>query len=293
MPAGPKFIRFFWPLLTALRELGGAAKPREVIDLVLDSLDISDDERAERTKSGSLRVENQVHWARNYLVWAGLLDGSERGWWKLSKEGWALSLEEQDHDIAHALFKQVRAERGEEWGQGSGVDDDGADPEQPPAPVSPAESADVELITSMRSTVLRLDPTGFEHLCKRLLTELGLSQLRTVGHAGDRGIDVEGHLRVNPVVSFRVGVQCKRYADGNPVTPRQVRELQGALGPFDRGIFITTSVFTQQAEEQAGAPGYKPIDLIDGERLVELLVERRLGIKDITIVDDEFFAPFR
>ena len=293
MPGGPKFIRFFWPLIAALRELGGSAKPREAIDLVLDTLAIPDDERAERTKSGSLRVENQVHWARNYLVWAGLLDGSKRGWWQLSKEGWSLPLEEQDHDSAHALFKQVRADRDDEWGQNSGVDDDEADPEQPPAPASPGESADVELITAVRSTVLALDPTGFEHLCKRLLTELGLTQLRTVGQAGDRGIDVEGHLRVNPVVSFRVGVQCKRYADGNPVTPRQVRELQGALGPFDRGIFITTSVFTQKAEEQAGAPGYKPIDLIDGERLVELLIERRLGIKDVTIVDEEFFAPFQ
>ena len=94
-------------------------------------------------------------------------------------------------------------------------------------------------------------------------------------------------------MSFRVGVQCKRYADGNKVTPRDVREFQGALGPFDRGIFITTSVLTQQAEEQATAPGYKPIDLIDGERLVELLIEYRLGIKQVTVVDDEFFTPFQ
>lgn len=77
------------------------------------------------------------------------------------------------------------------------------------------------------------------------LTELGSTQLRTVGQSGDRRIDVEGDLRVNPVVSFRVGVQCKRYSPGNQVTPRQVRELQGALGR-----------------------------------------------KEITVVDDEFLAPF-
>jgi restriction system protein len=147
--------------------------------------------------------------------------------------------------------------------------------------------------TDLRSTVLALSSGGFENLCKRLLTELGLVQLRTVGQAGDRGIDVEGHLRVNPVVSFRVGVQCKLYSDGNKVTPRQIREFQGALGPFDRGIFMTTSVFTQQAEEQATSPGYKPIDLIDGERLVELLQEYDLGIKRVTLVDDDFFVPFR
>lgn len=82
--AGPKFIRFFWPVLAALRELGGSAQPREVVDLVIDKLVIDDDERAERTKGGTLRVDNQVHWARNYLVWAGLLDGSTRGRWALT-----------------------------------------------------------------------------------------------------------------------------------------------------------------------------------------------------------------
>ena len=97
---------------------------------------------------------------------------------------------------------------------------------------------------------------------------------------------------MNAVVSFRVGVQCKLYADDNKVAPRQIGEFQGALGPFDRGIFMTTSVFTQQAEEQATSPGYKPIDLIDGERLVELLQEHGRGIKRVTIVDDRFFEPF-
>lgn len=291
MSSGPKFIRFFWPILKALRDLGGSARSREVVDLVVEMLDIPDAERAERTKSGSLRVDNQVHWARNYLVWGGLLDGSKRGWWQLSKSGWSLPLAEQNHETAYALFKQIRVEHGDDWGQSPS--DDNIDPEQPPEPVTPNESDDIELATAVRSTVLALSPPGFENLCKRLLTELGLTQLRTVGQAGDRGIDVEGHLRVNPVVSFRVGVQCKRYADGNQITPRQIREFQGALGPFDRGIFMTTSVFTQHAEDQAAAPGYKPIDLIDGERLIELLVERRLGIMDVTIVDHDFFTPFQ
>jgi restriction system protein len=252
-------------------------------------LHVPDDERAERTKSGALRVDNQVHWARNYLVWAGLLDSSKRGRWQLSNQGWALPLEDQNHDSALALFRRVRTEHANEWGQ-TPLDDD-ADPEQPPAPIDASESDEVTLADAMRATVLSLSPAGFENLCKRLLTELGLMQLRTVGQAGDRGIDIEGHLRVNSIVSFRVGVQCKLYAE-NPVTPRQVREFQGALGPFDRGIFMTTTVFSDQAQDQATSPGYKPIDLIDGERLIELLMEYRLGMKNVTVVDGDFFAPF-
>lgn len=288
MGAGPKFIRFFWPVIAALRDLGGSARPREVVDLILDTTGIDEAERAERTKSGSLRVNNQVHWARNYLVWAGLLDGSTRGRWSLTPAGWELTLDEQDLQTAHELFKKIRLEHSEEWGQTSEV----ADPDEPPTPVTPDEATDVALATALRSTLLDLSYTGFEHLCKRLLTELGLMQLRAVGQAGDRGIDVTGHLPVNAVVTFRVGVQCKQYGDGKSVTPKEIREFQGALGPFDRGIFMTTSVFSQQAEEQATAPGYKPIDLIDGERLIELLVEHRLGIKQTTVVDADFFEPF-
>jgi restriction system protein len=292
MPSGPKFIRFFWPIVDALREFGGSAQPREVTDRVIEMLKIGDDERAERTKGGALRVDNQVHWARNYLVWAGLLDGSQRGRWTLTPGGWDVPLGDQDHTSAYALFKQVRQERRDEWGQAEPEGDD-EDTEEPPKPLSPSDSEQASLVDSLRQVVLSLSPSGFEGLCKRLLTELGLVQLRTVGQSGDRGIDVEGHLRVSSVISFRVGVQCKLYADGNKVTPRQVRELQGALGPFDRGIFMTTSVFTQQAEEQASSPGYKPIDLIDGERLLELLQEHELGVAQVTVVDHSFFAPFK
>ncbi len=294
MSSGPVFIRFFWPIVAALRDLGGSAKPRDVVDLVIDELGIDDDERAERTKSGTLRVVNQAHWARNYLVWAGLLDGSQRGRWALSPDGWSIPLDQQDQDTAIALFKRVRAEHSDDWGQSSADDSgDTADTEEPAEALDEVELSEMALTSDLRSTVLGLSPAGFENLCKRLLTELGLVQLRTVGQAGDRGIDVEGHLRVNAVVTFRVGVQCKLYSDGNKVTPRQIREFQGAIGPYDRGIFMTTSVFTQQAEDQAVSPGYKPIDLIDGERLLELLQENGLGLRQVTLVDDSFFAPFR
>ena len=289
MTTGPKFIRFLWPIIAALRDVGGSASPSDVVDSVVKALGISDDERAQRTKSGSLRVNNQVHWARNYLVWAGLVDGSHHGRWELTPEGMALPLDEQNPSTALDLFKKVRATRA--WNTTAAADDTDEDNETP-TPVNADDSAEVGLRNSVRSAVLALTPAGFESLCKRLLTELGLAQLQTVGKAGDRGIDIDGNLRVSPVVSFRVGVQCKRYVEGNKVVPHQIRELQGALGPFDRGIFVTTSVFTQQAEEQASLPGYKPIDLIDGERLIDLLIEHNVGTKQVTLVDDEFFSAF-
>lgn len=296
-PKGPRFVRFFWPILESLREAGGTAKPRDVVDRVVEIVSVNDDERAERTKSGSLRVENQIHWARNYLVWAGLMDGSQRGRWTLSRDGWAASAAVQTHEAAYALFKRVRAEHTDQWGQhpsdASSADDaDSSDIDTVPAPLDDNDRAETELSSQLRSAVLALTPNGFENLCKRILTELGLVQLRVIGQAGDRGIDIEGHLRVSSVISFRVGVQCKRYGEGNKVTPNLIREFQGALGPFDRGIYVTSGVFTQQAEQQATSPGYKPIDLIDGERLIDLLIEHGVGTRGVTIVDAALFESF-
>jgi restriction system protein len=291
--SGPRFLRFFWPIVTALREAGGAGSPRDIVDRAIELVGIDDDERAERTASGALRVDNQAHWARNYLVWAGLLDGSTRGRWALTTAGWKLPLDEQSTQTAYDLFKRVRLEKEGEWREQDSVSDERSLEEAAPIPLDSSDSDEATLAAGLRQTLLSLTPGGFENLCKQLLSRLGLVQLRAVGRAGDRGIDVEGHLRVSSVVSFRVGVQCKLYGDGNKIVPKQIREFQGALGPFDRGIYMTTSVFTQQAEEQAALPGYKPVDLIDGERLIELLREHGLGIRQVTVIDSEFFEPFR
>ena len=70
---GPKFVRFFGPVIHAIKELGGSGTPSEVIEIVARSEKISEAAQQETTSSGGLRFANQVHFARQYLVWAGLL----------------------------------------------------------------------------------------------------------------------------------------------------------------------------------------------------------------------------
>ena len=293
MAKGPQFLRFIWPIIQALHDLGGSAGPREAIDLVAERLQIPDDERAVRLKSGGLRVVNQGYWAGQYLRWAGFIDSSQRGKWALTSAGWELDPSAETLDSARELVARLYSEHSQGPGRSrNNVNELAEDSDESLALLSADDSNQIAVEDQLRSKILALSPTGFEQLCKRILTELGLTQLRAVGQSGDRGIDIEGHLRVSPVVSFRVGVQCKLYGDGNKIVPRQIREFQGALGPFDRGIYMTTSVFTKQAEEAAAAPGYKPIDLVDGERLVELLLDTSLGTKSLMVVDEQFFAPF-
>ena len=51
------------------------------------------------------------------------------------------------------------------------------------------------------------------------------------------------------------------------------------MGRTDKGIFITTGRFTSDAKKEASRDGAPPMDLIDGERLCEILKDLELGVK--------------
>lgn len=120
-------------------------------------------------------------------------------------------------------------------------------------------------------------PDAFERLSQRLLREAGFVKVEVRGKTGDGGIDGVGVLRVN-LVSFQVYFQCKRWKGS--VGAKEIRDFRGALqGRADKGLFITTGSFTSQAYEEATRDGAIAIDLIDGDRLCELLKQYELGVK--------------
>ena len=96
-----EFVRWFGPLLDALRQLGGSAKPREASDIIAENLNVHDDKLNELLNSGQSRYYNQVAWARQYLAWEGLLDTSQHGIWALSAKGENTTLTDEQ---ARAIF---------------------------------------------------------------------------------------------------------------------------------------------------------------------------------------------
>lgn len=142
--------------------------------------------------------------------------------------------------------------------------------------------------------VNKLSPAGFERLSQRLLREAGFVQVVVTGRSGDGGIDGYGTLQVNPLVSFKVLFQCKKYASS--VSPSQVRDFRGAMaGRADKGIIVTTGTFTAEARREASRDGVPPIELIDGEKLVEMFKGFELGLKPVTTyeIDESFFDEFK
>ncbi len=282
---GTKFLRYFGPVLDALRELGGSGSPDEVVDRIAADMNLPDEEQNEVLPSGGSRLKTNVAWARFYLVREGLLDSSKRGVWSLTEKGRSTSLSiEQAGEIFSRWVKVFDLQRKSKAADSEPIAEQVAE-------ASGAVSKDyrAETLEILRS----LPPAGFERLAQRILREAGFTQVAVTGRSGDEGIDGYGTLKINHLVSFKVLFQCKRYAKS--VSSSQVRDFRGAMaGRADKGIILTTGAFTAEAKREASRDGVPPIELIDGDQLLDMLESLELGLRPITTfeVDHTFFAEF-
>jgi len=279
---GPVFIRFFRPILESLRSSGGTGTASEIVDRSIENAKITETEQEAVNKNGQSKVKNQVHWARQYLAWGGYLDSSRRGVWSLTDKGRSSDITAID---ALNLFKTVHKSVASKK-QDIKI---GPDENEPLITEDEIEDHRSKLIEIIKD----LPPEGFERLCQRLLRESGFQQVTVTGKSGDGGIDGIGTLKVNPFVSFNVLFQCKRY-DGT-VTPSKVRDFRGAMmGRADKGIIITTGTFTLEAKKEARRDGVPPIEIVDGDALIDMFEELELGLipKRTFDVDEKFFEEF-
>lgn len=289
---GAKFVRYFGPLLDALRALGGSGTPDEVLEQIVRQHSISDEVQNELLPSGEPRFRNQVHWARFYLTREGLLESSKRGVWNLTERGQVTSLSlSQAREIFLKWVNIFQEQRKRDK-----ADIPNAVAEHIPVITSgDGEGATVgNYRIKVIDLMLKLPPSGFERLAQRILREAGFIQVVVTGSSGDGGIDGHGTLQINPLVSFKVLFQCKRYT--KPVSSPDVRNFRGAMaGRADKGIIITTATFTADARREASRDGVPPIELIDGGKLVDMLERLELGIRPVTAyeIDDRFFDEFR
>lgn len=289
---GPKFVQFFSPVIQALKELGGSGRPSEVRDVIARQLNVSEQDKTERLKGGAPRFDNQVAWARFYLVKAGLVDSSKRGVWSLSDKG--RDIEALSIDEALSIFRQIHAEfQGESAFEEENVEQE-VTVEETIAPNDTAVNGDSSYRKKLLEVLIALTSSGFERLCQRLLRESGFEQVIVTGRSGDGGIDGQGILQINPFVSFKVLFQCKRYE--GVVSVSHVRDFRGAMmGRADKGIILTTGTFTSDAQKEALRDGVPPIELVHGDKLLDMFESLELGLipRKTYDVDLHFFREFQ
>jgi len=281
-----EFVRWFGPLLDALRDLGGSASPREAVDRIAQTERVPSELLNAALKSGQSRFYNQVHWARQYLVWGGLIDSGKRGVWSLTPLGRDTRL---DAAASRQLFLQQVKRHADLRKQGDGATTTAATLDDTPAD-TPQSDQDAALELFLR-VVRALSSKGFEQVCMRLLREAGFERVQITGRSNDGGgVDGVGVLQVNDLVSFNVVFQCKKWEQTVP--PKEVRDLRGAMdGRAEKGIFLTTSAFSTNARVEAERPGAAPIELVDGVKLFEMFKKYELGLKPRVVcdVDPAFF----
>lgn len=275
--------QFVNPVLQAIKRLGGSARPAEVCRAVAKDLGLEGSPILEETLStGVSKFENKIAWVRLYLVLGGYLDRSKRGVWTLTEKGKnapVLSDAEVNNFLLEVQRQGKKAECPAEL-------KDVEEPDDEPPEESGYKSQLLALIRSM-------SPGAFERLCQRLLRESDFEQVVVTGRSRDGGIDGIGVLKVNAFVAFKVLFQCKRYS--GVVGSGVVRDFRGAMqGRADKGIVLTTGSFSADALKEAVRDGVPPIELVDGEKLVELFESLELGLIPRTTydVDPGFFAQF-
>ncbi len=130
--------------------------------------------------------------------------------------------------------------------------------------------------------LLQVDPTAFEHLVARVLEAMDYESVKVTGQSGDGGVDVVAEIELG-VTSVREVVQVKRHK--RTIQGEDVAALRGSLFRFGavRGTIVTTSGFARGAKKDAFAQGAAPITLIDGKKLIDLLIEHDLGVRKHSI----------
>lgn len=280
----PDYRLLIEPTWQALVQLGGSGTNSEIDAEIIRQLALPDavvDEPHKET-GNETELEYRAKWARTYLKKYGLIENSTRGVWSIAPQ-YQKMVEQVKIDaakIVHVVRQQFSRDR-------NGFDDNTNEQELTMAEVSDEERSWERRLAGI---LMEMNPYGFEKLAQRLLRECGFSQVAVTKKSGDGGIDGNGKLKVNGILTFNVAFQCKRYK--GVVGAADIRDFRGSLTTdIEKGIFITTGTFSKAARDEAVSPGKQQIDLIDGEELIQKLAEYNIGLHPVNSyeIDEEYF----
>lgn len=147
--------------------------------------------------------------------------------------------------------------------------------------------------TALMEKLYEMDPFQFEFLIADLLKEIGYENVEVTRRSGDKGIDVSANLTMDGITNVKTIIQAKRFKKGNNISGKIITQLRGSAEVDQRGLVITTSDFTKEAMKEAKAPNKMPVSLVNGEKLLLLLLKYGVGVKNDIIsiysVDNEYF----
>jgi restriction system protein len=298
----PDYQTFMLPLME-IAEDGQVHRIHDAIEFLAELYGLSDEDRRELLPSGKQTVlYNRVGWARTYLVKAGLLRNPGRAQFQITPRGLEI-MRSNPTSINTAFLRQFP-----EFQEFQMTNNTPQTRQKPPASLvedqTPEDALESGYRTLRRALASELldrikasSPAFFEQLVVDLLVTMGYGGSRAdagqaIGRGGDGGID--GIIKEDRLGLDVIYIQAKRWE--NTVGEPEIQKFVGSLAKkhTDKGVFITTSDFSQQAREYVQNIG-KRISLIDGVQLAEYMIDFGVGVSEKAVyvikrIDEDYFS---
>lgn len=301
----PKFYELMLPFLLLLED-GKERSRRDVIEALANRFQLTDVEREERLASGQSVLNNRVGWAKTYLVKAGLMEVTRRDMVHITPRG--KDILKENLSAIDVNFLKKRFPEFSKWlsfrrsrNSGEPTPSESLHSATEQTPEEALGAAYQELRSTLADDLLKhvheCDPTFFEKLVIELLVKMGYGGSRQdagthLGKSGDGGID--GIINEDRLGLDVVYIQAKRWQ--GKVGEPSVRDFVGALvgKKATKGVFITTSFYTEEALRYVSNLSPQKVVLIDGVRLANLMIDFDIGVStvssyDIKRIDTDYF----
>ncbi|PJZ41697.1 hypothetical protein CH370_09660 [Leptospira kmetyi] len=305
----PDYQTIMLPYLKQISD-GKEYNVREVINSLYKYFKLTEEDlNTFQPSNGKIRVmDNRSHWAKKYLLEAGLLESTKKAHVKITKDGLELlkrnPLEIKVRDLLqypkYISFKNSYQNKEESSEETESQISEIVDLYTPEENIENSyRTLHNLLINELNSKLKSVNPYFFEQIVLDLLIKMGYggsrseSGLRTKS-SNDEGID--GTIFEDRLGLDIIYIQAKRWKEDSTVGRPEIQKFVGALygQGAKKGIFITTTKFSKEAIEFARTSNDFKIVLIDGNKLSELMIDFDVGVsvsKNYTIkkIDSDYF----
>ena len=298
----PKFEDFLYPFLLQLKDKDISNK--EIRERLIGHFGLTAEDRLQKTKGGSAyQIDDRIGWCRQWLRRALFIEIPEKGIYRITKRG-------ADYLKSHSDLRQTDLLEYPEYAAYAGISSEKktsgkSEVESSSEELTPTEQLEAalkkindDLAADILQKAREMSPAKFEQLVLDLLLAMGyggtnkdLAKVTPISH--DNGVD--GIIPEDALGLDKIYIQAKRYKEGLPVSKPEIHQFIGALSEqkASKGVFVTTSNFTQGAKESVNKAASK-IVLIDGIALAQYMIEFNVGVStrksyEIKRLDTDYF----
>ena len=298
----PKFQDFLYPFLLQLKDKD--MSNREMKEKLINHFSLTEEDCLVKTKGGSaFQIDDRIGWVRQWLRRALFIEIPQKGIYRITDRG-------KDYLKMHSDLRQTDLMEYPEYAEYVGISQEKkvetkTKVEQTSEEFTPTEQLEAamkkindDLAADILQKAREMSPAKFEQLVLDLLLAMGyggsnkdLAKVTPSSH--DNGVD--GIIPEDALGLDKIYIQAKRYKEGVSVHKPEIQQFIGALSEqkASKGVFVTTSVFTQGARESVSKATSK-IVLIDGIALAKYMIEFNVGVStkkthEVKRIDTDYF----